>query len=1059
ARGSENFVPCRAGDAWRGSLHRHGKGKGCLQPWLQQRTREARVPQEPLQAWGKGRGGLGQQPGEHPGLTAQRGEEPSRFAVHHHLHVLRGRSAAPAPGRRHRLREAPQPVHQPPGVGVLAGPHPSPGQGVHLGLLQLPGLGRVGDEGVISGIHPGLHGPLLLGGPRPPQAQQVGQGGAGQGLLGDPQLVLQQALERGLQVEDADAAGERGGVGEDFIRGHGRVVAARGGHIPHGGDDGLHLLGLQHRAVHQVRGEHVPSARVHPEDDGHHGGVHLGPVQGERHRLRPGDAGGPQRILTALAPGDGAQHGHDGDAAAAAPARLLLIPWGVVLRVGGPRNQLLQPLLQLLLALEDAVDEPQGLGDRGRNETHLPGLPQPLHRQLALAHHRLLVPVHLRVQPGVERLALRLAHVPAGELLGRRLVFAHPRHVPGHAQLLHRAPHAGDARRQAVDEERGGGQRVEPVRGRGDKVALVVAGEHQRQHLLARGAQPQHGLAQLLRPAPVHPAQPLHLQHHASQPLVLGGQLQEAHQPQVRVRPGDAEQRQRGAHPSGEPVVEVHQRHHPRGTAQAPVGRQGHAQRQRVVQPVLRSAARIGQAEERGVQRGRNLDGQRLAPLQAMRGARAQPQARHHLRLQRVAQTPLVQPPAAQQVVHPQRVALAEGAQAHAQLEGALHTEGALLGLIEILGDEAVGEAPAGTPRQTNVPARQPVHALAVRGGEGVVRGPERQRVRAQGEAERGAAVIGRARVAKPLHPEAHPGHPEQGRAGEEAIAHLVQHLVALVHVEELGRIHEAQPRGVDGQGGGFIHQRRGLRRERQPARADERADDGGGLGKGDARSKEQRQGQEAHTRRTLGRGLPRTSAERYQSSVPFTPSRGSPLRGFFSDTLRWPPGFSPFQSSVPCRFSSGSEAFCLGLPPLRAVLTSAFTNRPISAFSWPNSSPWSTTRRPASFLPLCKSKKPTTSSVPWGPRALTVPSTPRSTPNALPSAEAAGLGAVLMISPATVSSCASYFLYAVVGLSSAVTSTSSGDTSMIWPCCRKPGRSRRNRCLPTCRVLTVIGV
>ena len=277
-----------------------------------------------------------------------------------------------------------------------------------------------------------------------------------------------------------------------------------------------------------------------------------------------------ERILAALASGDGAQHGDDGDAAAAAPARLPLGARRVVGRVRGRRSQLPHLLLQVALLLEDAVHQPHlhGLFAVTRPwPTPRAGAP----RQPPSARHRLLVPVHLVVQVGVHRLALGRAHVAAGELLGGRLVLAHARHVPGDAQLLHRPAQADDARRQAVDGQRGGRQHVDCVRGRGHQVALVVARQQHRQHLLSVGAQAHHGLAQLLGAAPVHAGQPLHLQHHAAQLRILRGQIQEAHEVQVRIRPADAHQRQRGAGAAGQPIIQIQHHHHARGQAQRAV--------------------------------------------------------------------------------------------------------------------------------------------------------------------------------------------------------------------------------------------------------------------------------------------------------------------------------------------------------------------------------------------------------------------------------------------------------------------------------------------------------
>src|SRR5205814_2664334 len=70
--------------------------------------------------------------------------------------------------------------------------------------------------------------------------------------------------------DDADAADNAGGVGDDLVGAAGDVIGAAGGDVLEGGDDGLFrfLFKFEHLFVHDVGGGDGPAGRIDAEDDG-----------------------------------------------------------------------------------------------------------------------------------------------------------------------------------------------------------------------------------------------------------------------------------------------------------------------------------------------------------------------------------------------------------------------------------------------------------------------------------------------------------------------------------------------------------------------------------------------------------------------------------------------------------------------------------------------------------------------------------------------------------------------------------------------------------------------
>ncbi len=132
---------------------------------------------------------------------------------------MRGSPLMPAsfPASRHRVLQPSELVHQLQLLRLPPGEDAAVGHLAHLLLGQLPRLGHRGDELVVHVVEHGLEVRALLRRHLPERAAGVLQlpGGDGAHVHARP---LEQPGDVGELGDDADAAGQRAGVGEHLLR-------------------------------------------------------------------------------------------------------------------------------------------------------------------------------------------------------------------------------------------------------------------------------------------------------------------------------------------------------------------------------------------------------------------------------------------------------------------------------------------------------------------------------------------------------------------------------------------------------------------------------------------------------------------------------------------------------------------------------------------------------------------------------------------------------------------------------------------------------------------------
>ncbi|MNS27699.1 hypothetical protein D3C72_596530 [compost metagenome] len=695
-----------------------------------------------------------------------------------------------------------------------------------------------------------------------------------EGLGGDAELVQQPAVGEEA-AEDADRAGDGAGLGVD-ARAVGRdPVAAGSGHVAHRDDHGLAREAQQiDLAADLVGSRRVAAGAVHANDHG------LDAIVAANLAQRAGDGGragglAVDQIAAALAAGDRAVDGDDGQDVGRAPGAGLVLMQGV-----GVGRALLEHAGDLV-GVGHLVDE-VGFFGRGRGE-----------KPLVHERHDLLGGEPARLgdalddlgELGVEELLGlflgRAREFLAGVGLGGGLVLAHRDELRLDAELVEGALHEGGRVGQALHVQAARGVLDDLVAGRRQVVLADAGARDVGDGGLARRLEVRDGVPQLLEPAQAR-GDAAHVEHQAGDlGIELGlldalGQMQ--HAGVVLLAQVEGVERQ-----IEQIAFEAHVGHALEAQIQvAAIGQVAGGD----VEGVTGAHAAVGHAREAAHGELAELEAQAHAVVELVVDHAAGHDAGDHLALdaehrgdggQRVALLP--------EAVQRDGQAVGAGAEGHAAaVEPGQLDAGADRGARDVVHLEA-GREPSVGPVQHGQGEVGAIAALAVQELQVRERAAEREGVvevdgAAEGEVVQEAAL---GRVELP------PGRADAA-AGQEQIGLLAA--VDRAAQKELRAALEGQGRGVHGEGGGVFDGRHGgqiaqfLGREHGVEGGfGRRRRDGGQRGHGDGEGERPRvllhswstSGAASASIRFTPRYITRVRAERIEASRPLGRTSGWP--------------------------------------------------------------------------------------------------------------------------------------------------------------------------------------